>query len=136
MLRHYKQQQIVERRNRDAKSTLKVRPVFLHNDDRIDALVSTVGLALLVFGLIEADLRRAITPATHLPGLLPEQRAARPTGRNILAAFDHLGATYTHTGIVLDRLTPTQRTILGLLDVPLPWPENQDLDPNRCGKRD
>jgi transposase len=136
VLRRYKQQQIVERRNRDAKSTLKVRPVFLHNDDRIDALLSIVGLALLIFGLIEADLRRAIAPATHLPGLLPEDRAARPTGTNILAAFDHLAATYTPTGLVLDRLTPTQRTILGLLDIPLPWPEHQNLDPKRCGKRD
>jgi transposase len=135
VLRRYKQQQIVERRNRDAKSTLKVRPVFLHNDDRIDALISIVGLALLIFGLIEADLRRAIAPATHLPGLLPEQRAARPTARSILAAFDHLAATYTTSGLVLDRLTATQRTILGLLDIPLPWPERQDLDPKRCGKR-
>ena len=136
VLRRYKQQQIVERRNRDAKSTLKVRPVFLHNDDRIDALVSTIGLALLVFGLIEADLRRAIAPAaTHLPGLLPEARAARPTARSTLAAFDHLAATYTTSGIVLDRLTATQRTILGLLDIPLPWPEQQDLDSKRCGKR-
>lgn len=136
VLRRYKHQQIVERRNRDAKSTLKVRPVFLHNDDRIDALVSIVGLALLVFGLIEADLRRAIAPGTHLPGLLPEDRTARPTGTNILAAFDHLAATYTTSGIVLDRLTTTQRTILALLDIPLPWPEHQPLDPKRCGKRD
>jgi transposase len=136
VLRRYKAQEVVERRNRDAKSTLKVRPVFLHNDDRIDALISIVGLALLVYGLIEADLRRAIAPSSHLPGLLPEDRAAKPTGRNILATFDHLAATYTRTGIVLDRLTPTQRTILGLLDIPLPWPEQQDPDPKRCGKRD
>ena len=136
VLARYKAQQIVERRNRDAKSTLKVRPVFLHNDDRIDALLSIVGLALLVFGLIEADLRRAIAPATHLPGLLPEDRAARPTGANTLAAFDHLAATYTHSGLILDRLTPTQRTILGLLDIPLPWPEHQDPDTKRRGKRD
>lgn len=135
VLRRYKAQQIVERRNRDAKSTLKVRPVFLHNDDRIDALISIVGLTLLLFGLIEADLRRAIAPATHLPGLLPEARAARPTGANVLATFDHVAATYTTTGLVLDRLTATQRTILGLLDIPLPWPERQDLDPRQCGKR-
>jgi hypothetical protein len=48
-----------------------VRPIFLHNDDRINALNSIVGLALLVFGLIEADLKRAIHPKQHLPGLLP-----------------------------------------------------------------
>lgn len=36
VLSRYKQQQTVERRT--DRSILKVRPVFLHNDDRIDAL--------------------------------------------------------------------------------------------------
>ena len=123
----YKDQCIVEQRHRDAKQTLKVRPVFLHNDDRIDALVAVVGIALLIFGLIEADLRHRL-PADdpRLPGLLPEGRAAKPTGRNILAAFQGLGATYTGDGLVLDPLTPTQRVILALLDIPLPWPERRD----------
>lgn len=122
----YKDQWIVEQRHRDAKQTLKVRPVFLHNDDRIDALVAVVGIALLVFGLIEADLRRRLpTDDPRLPGLPPEGSAAKPTGRNILAAFHGLGATYTGDGLVLDPLTPTQRVILALLDIPLPWPERQ-----------
>jgi transposase len=123
----YKDQWVVEQRHRDAKQTLKVRPVFLHNDDRIDALVAVVGIALLVFGLIEADLRHRL-PAhdPRLPGLLPEGRAAKPTGRNILAAFHQLGATYTPAGLTLDPLTPTQRVILALLDIPLPWPERRD----------
>ncbi len=123
LLRLYKEQALVELRHRDAKGPLRVRPIFLHNDDRIAALVSIVGLALLVFGLIEAELRRALGDDEQLPGLLPEGRAARPTGRNILAAFQGLGLTYTPTGIVLDRLTHTQRRILELLQAPLPWPE-------------
>ncbi len=135
VLRLYKEQSLVERRHRDLKSTLRVRPIFLHNDDRIEALVSIVGLALLVFGLIEADLRRALAPEEELPGLLPEGRAARPTGRSILAAFQGLGLTYTREGIVLDRLTHTQRRILELLRAPIPWPEQGRVGlPNR-GKR-
>ena len=123
VLRLYKDQQIVERRHRDLKSTLRVRPVFLHNDDRIQALVGVVGLALLVFGLIEADLRRRLGPGVRLPGLLPEGRSALPTGRSILAAFQGLGLTYTPSGIALDRLTHTQRQILDLLGIGLLWPE-------------
>jgi hypothetical protein len=124
VLRTYKDQWVVEQRHRDLKQTLRVRPVFLHNDDRIDALVNVVGIALLVFGLIETDLRRRLPPDTpHLTGLLPEGRPAKPTGRNILAAFAGLAATYTHHGLTLDTLTPTQRIILALLDIPLPWPE-------------
>jgi transposase len=123
VLRTYKHQHLVELSHRANKSTLKVRPIFLHNDDRIAALVSIVGLALLVYGLIETDLRHALGPDQQLPGLLPEGRAARPTGRNILAAFQGLGATHTPHGLRLDRLTTTQRRILDLLDIELPWPE-------------
>ncbi len=125
----YKDQWIVEQRHRDVKRPrpLRVRPVFLHTDERIEALVSVVGIALLVFGLIEADLRRRLPDGEpRLPGLLPEGRAAKPTGRNILAAFEGLELTYTTTGAVLDRLTPTQRQILALLDIPLPWPEQPE----------
>ena len=123
VLKIYKDQWIVEQRHRDLKQTLRVRPVFLHNDDRIHALIAVVGVALLVYGLIEADLRRALGPDTPLPGLLPEHRDAIPTARAVLTAFTGLHATYTRTGLVLDRLTPTQRLILAHLDIPLPWPE-------------
>lgn len=126
ILKTYKDQWIVEQRHRDLKQTLRVRPVFLHNDDRITALIAVIGIALLIFGLIEADLRRSLGPNTPLPGLLGEGRAAKPTGRSILTAFADLHLTYTHTGAVLDRLTHTQRTILAHLDIPLPWPEAID----------
>jgi hypothetical protein len=138
VLELYKDQQIVERRHRDYKQTLKVRPIFLHNDDRITALLSIVGLALLIFGLIESQLRTALgdTDDGQLPGLLPEGRAAKPTGRNILAAFQGLGITYTHDGIRLDRLTHTQRQILDLLKIQPPWPEQSDhalASRGKCG---
>ena len=117
---------MVEQRHRDLKQTLKVRPVFLHNHDRIQALTAVTGIALLIFGLIEADLRAALGDGVPLPGLLPEGRAAKPTGRAILAAFHGLSATYTPGGLQLDRLTPAQRIILALLGIPLPWPEKPD----------
>jgi transposase len=126
ILHTYKDQHLVEQAHRANKGTLKVRPIFLHNDDRIAALVSIVGLALLIYGLIETDLRHALGDDQQLPGLLPEGRAARPTGRNILAAFQGLGATYTPHGLRLDRLTTTQRTILDLLDIDRPWPEHEE----------
>jgi hypothetical protein len=135
VLRLYKDQQIVERRHRDMKQTLKVRPIFLHNDDRVYALLSIVGISLLIFGLIEAQTRAALGPDQQLPGLLPEGRAARPTGRNILAAFQGLGLTYTHTGIQLDRLTDTQQHVLDLLQIQPPWPQQADLALTNCGKR-
>ena len=126
VLKTYKDQWIVEQRHRDLKQTLKVRPIFLHNDDRIEALIAVIGIALLIFGLIEAELRAALGDGVPLPGILPEGRAARPTARAVLAAFDGLELSYTPAGIVLDRLSPVQRRILALLDIPLPWPEKPD----------
>ena len=131
VLRLYKDQQIVERRHRDMKQTLKVRPIFLHNDDRVHALLSIVGISLLIFGLIEAQTRAALGDGQQLPGLLPEGRASRPTGRNILTAFQGLGLTYTHTGIQLDQLTDTQQHILDLLQIQPPWPDHALTN---CGK--
>ncbi|MET0995439.1 MAG: IS1634 family transposase [Mycobacterium sp.] len=141
----YKDQWIVEQRHRDLKQTLHVRPIFLHNDDRIHALIAVIGIALLIYGLIEADLRAALGPDTPLPGLLPEHRDAMPTARAVLAAFTDLHATYTSSGgLTLDRLTPAQRRILAHLDIALPWPEthatttrfnHSTLDPQPCGKR-
>jgi transposase len=129
LLRLYKEQEVVERRHRDLKQTLKVRPIFLHNDDRIYALVSIVGIALLIFGLIETSLRQALAtdpqPEQRLLPLLPEGRLAKPTGANILSAFQGLDLTYTHRGPELDPLTPTQQRILELLLIQPPWPQRE-----------
>jgi len=126
VLRLYKQQEVVERRHRDLKHTLKVRPIFLHNDDRIYALISIIGIALLIFGLIETGVRQALdhhpVPQDKLLPLLPERRLAKPTGANILSAFQGLDLTYTHRGIELDPLTHTQQRILELLNIRPPWP--------------
>ncbi|MGH3420843.1 MAG: IS1634 family transposase, partial [Streptosporangiaceae bacterium] len=123
VLKIYKDQWIVEQRHRDLKQTLRVRPIFLHNDDRIEALIAIIGIAMLIFGLIEAELRASLGDGVPLPGILPEGRAAIPTTRAVLAAFDDLHLTYTPAGPVLDRLTRVQRTILAHLNIPLPWPE-------------
>ena len=100
--------------------------MFLHNDARIEALIAVIGIALLVFGLIEAELRAALGEGVPLPGILPEGRAAKPTARAALASFDGLSATYTPNGLVLDRLTQVQRIILAHLGIPLPWPERAE----------
>lgn len=141
ILRLYKEQELVERRHRDLKQTLKVRPIFLHNDDRIYALISIIGIALLIFGLLESQLRAALQADNQhhdnrLP-LLPEARLAKPTGANILAAFQGVDLTYTHHGIELDPLTPTQQRILDLLEIQPPWPQRgqEDLDATNRGKR-
>ena len=139
LLRLYKEQEVVERRHRDLKQTLKVRPIFLHNDDRIYALISIIGIALLISGLLETHLRNALNADKEHHdkrlALLPEDRLAKPTGANILSAFQGLDLTYTHRGIELDPLTPTQQRILELLDIQPPWPQRGQVEATNCGKR-
>ena len=67
---------VAEQLHRDLKQTLKVRPIFLHNHDRIEALIAVIGMALLIFGLIEAELRAALGPDTPCPASCP--KAAPP----------------------------------------------------------
>jgi hypothetical protein len=62
-------------------------------------------------------------PGTKAAPALARERLAKPTGRNILAAFQGLGITYTTSGPRLDRLTSTQKRILELLEIQPPWPE-------------
>lgn len=83
VLRLYKDQQVVNRRHRNTKQTLKVRPIFLHDDDRVCVRLSIVGISVLVLGMIEAPTGVALGPDQQLPVLLPGGRSAAPTDRNM-----------------------------------------------------
>lgn len=61
-----------------------VAPVFLHHNRRIAALITVACLALLVFCLIERQVRQALGGDQTTRGLYPDNRAVRPTGRMIL----------------------------------------------------
>ena len=92
----------------------------------------------MIFGLIETQLRQALDADDHhdkrLP-LLPESRLSKPTGANTLAAFQGLDLTYTHHGIELDPLTPTQQRIMNLLGIQPPWPYRGKVALANRGKR-
>ncbi|WP_406411430.1 IS1634 family transposase [Streptomyces sp. NBC_01614] len=88
----YKGQPQVERRYGELKGPLAVAPVFLHGNKRIAALLHVLMLALLVYSLIERQVRRALeregSPDGRMTGLYPDNRRERPTARMI---FYHLG---------------------------------------------
>ena len=117
----YKDQALSERAHHFLKGPIAVRPVFLKSNRRAAALVAVCSIALLVYGLIETQLRHAIAPARTIGGLLPEGRAARPTGENIFRAFAGLGYQRARTtnGLeeIPDPLSPTQRTITEALGI-------------------
>jgi transposase len=113
ILRRYKGQEVVERRYHNFKGPLAVAPLFLHTPRRIDALINIICIALLIFSLIERELRRAIAPETKLDGLYAG-RPAKPTGRLIFTALATLRlhpATPT-TPAYIPQPTPLQARIL------------------------
>lgn len=91
VLIRYKGQPTVERRYGDFKGPLAVTPMFLHHNRRIAALITVICLALLVFCLIEREVRRALLPATGLIGFYAfDNRTVKPTGRLIFFALSRI----------------------------------------------
>jgi Domain of unknown function (DUF4277) len=118
ILAHYKGQEAVERRYGAFKGPLAVAPMFLQSNRRIAALITVICLALLVFCLVERQVRRAIAPAQTLDGLWAH-RPAKPTGRLIFTALAHLRLTPA-SGTdppIIPQPPPLQARILELLKV-------------------
>jgi hypothetical protein len=139
LLALYKDQALSERAHHFLKGPLAVRPVFLKSNRRAAALVQVCSMALLVYGLIESEVRQAIAPARSIPGLLPEGRAARPTAANIFAAFSGLGYQRARTTNGLeylpDPITPAQNAILTALGLSSILPAGAVMPSRRCGIR-
>lgn len=140
LLALYKDQFLSEGAHHFLKGPLAVRPVFLKNNERAAALVQVCSFALLVYGLIEADVRAAIAPARTIKALLPEGRAARPTAANIFAAFAGVGYRRARTArgleYIPDPVTSAQAAILDALGIASILPPQAEKPSVRCGIRD
>jgi hypothetical protein len=118
VLRRYKGQEAVERRYGNFKGPLAVAPMFLKNNRRIEALITVICLALLIFCLVERAVRLAISPDVKLAGLWAG-RPAKPTGRLIFGALGRLRlvpATATEPAGI-PQPPPLQARLLELLGV-------------------
>jgi transposase len=118
VLRRYKGQEAVERRYQAFKGPLAVAPLFIKNNRRIAAMITVICLALLIFCLIEREVRRAIAPAEKLDSLYVG-RPAKPTGRLILEALDPLRLIPSHGNDppVIPQPGPLQIRLLDLLKI-------------------
>jgi len=102
MLQIYKNKDCLDKRFQISKQVIRVRPVYLHKDERIAALMLVNMVALLVYSLAERRCRRS---GLHV------------TGREVLYEFSPLHIVETHCwdGSVLYRcmpLTADQKKIL------------------------
>lgn len=115
----YKQLIAVERGWRDAKSSLGLRPVYHHREDRIRAHIQLCWLALILIRVAETR--------------------TGDTWRNLRHQLDrmHLVTLATADGRVAQRsiTTSEQKTILAALDLPEP-PKYLDFTPNGSAPAD
>ncbi len=122
LLTEWKGQWQIEHRHRDAKGPLRIRPLFVTSNQRIVGLITILGIALMVFSLIEREARRTLGAGVKLPGLLAGHVAARPTGENMLKALRDIAlVTLAIAGVrhrLVADLTPLQHRLLLLVQVP------------------
>jgi transposase len=128
VLRRYKGQGAVERRYSDFKGPLAVTPVFVQDNKRLAALVTVICLALLLFCLIERQVRRSLGPQQKMHGIYPGNQAIRPTGRMILYHLSGLrlrvgSATGPPTIVVSQGVQLHLLDLLGLEPTRPRWPE-------------
>jgi transposase len=99
LLAHFKEQEQVERAHRTLKGPLRVRPLFVQNDDRIIALLAVCCFALMIYTLIERDARH------HYPDGLPalgEGRTGPATARAVFNLLDDTALVYSHQGVTVE----------------------------------
>jgi transposase len=110
MLTHFKWQDRIEKHVRAFKGPIRVRPIFLHKQERIESLVFICMLALLVFSILEMQSKRS---------------GVAMTGERILKHFQTLTAVYTmfKDGSCWKQvapMTPFQSKFIHLLGLPDP----------------
>ena len=126
VFRRYKGQHVVERRYGEFKGPLAVAPIFLELNRRITALITVICLALLIFCLVERQVRQALAPhaemMTGLPGYGPAP--ARPTGRTIFRALADLRLIPAHDGnpATIPKPAGVQARLLDLLGIDISRP--------------
>jgi transposase len=99
ILRRYKGQPAVEHRYATLKGPLAVAPMFLQHNRRITALITVICLALLIFSLIEREVRQNLAHHGHtdMVGFYAfDNRPTRPTARLILQALNDLRLIPAH----------------------------------------
>lgn len=82
----FKEQHYIERENHILKGTLRIRPVYLQNQKRIEGLIFILWLALLCYLLMERIYRNNSS----------EPKEKKRTARSILECFD----VYLYSGIM------------------------------------
>ena len=125
---HYRDEWLVERGyHRFKKGSLPALPLFVRLPTRIKGLMLLLMVGLQALTLLEFVAHRELTTRQEtVAGLVPgnpRMKTARPSAERILAQFTNLHLLIEQTepsvmGRLVETLTPLQRRLLALLNVP------------------
>lgn len=128
-VRYYRDEWRVERgMHRLKRGSLPALPLLLRLPERITGLMLVLSIALQVVTLMEFVARRNLAQhGDSLVGLVPgnpRMKTAHPTTERLLAQFDELHVLIDDqdgdiVGRLVETLTPLQRQILALLEIPV-----------------
>jgi len=119
VLEGYRSRYLIEARVRNFKDEIAVRPVFLHNDERIKALVFVSVLALMIYTLMEILARRSRMLSVW------GNKDAPITARQLLLLFGRVGLVELTMRDrsrlrIIERLDPLQVRVLKRMRLPMP----------------
>jgi len=126
VLTHYKKQPFLEKRFQTKKSTLEVAPVFLHKNERIEAILFLYFIALMLVSLIERHIRQQMSEqnSDSLPIRPTGLRCKSPTWDNIRYFFRSIYLAIIVDGkdimnTQLKGITALHKKLLRLMKVPI-----------------
>ncbi len=125
ILQIYKKQPFLEKRFYTKKSVLEVAPVFLKNNQRIEAMMFLYFIALMIVSLMERNIRKQMVAEQieNLPILPSRMKTKTPTWNNIRYFFRNVHlALITKDERILQStvkgVTKSHNLLLKLLKVP------------------
>ncbi len=128
----FKEQHYSESANKDLKGPLRIRPIFLQTQARIEALILILFLALMVYLLIERWYRNRVTEPT----------LRKTTTRTLLRVFSNYAVTVivSEDGIqeIPNALSRTQHAVFSVLglnfsEIYQGFPSHTDVPPFLVG---
>lgn len=114
VLRIYKNQPFLEKRNYTSKSVLEIAPVYLKNTDRIEAIIFLYFVSLMIVTLLERRIRMSMIKEKieKIPILPQGMKTRTPTWNNIRYFFRNV-----HNSTVLIEEENVHVSVIGMTDM-------------------
>ena len=120
----FKEQYTVENANKILKGPVKLRPIFLHKQERIESLILVIFLALMLYYLLERTYYYYQREEAKKMSKKAQKAIKKMTARKLLWMFNWYSLGIIHIGdqkiLKPAELTNDQQNVFDLLKLPHP----------------